>query len=1509
MNDSQHLSPRDAFAEAERRGLYRSAFERDACGVGFVASTRGERSHTLVELGLEALRRMAHRGATGADAKTGDGAGLLIHVPHALLAGWAEERGVPLPEPGAYGLGMVFLPRGQGTEEASRSVIRDAVCRQGLSLLGFRKVPHAAYVCGVEARATLPAIEQFVVAAPPHLRGEALERQLYLARRDIEQLADAAGLHAYVCSLSHRIVVYKGLLLAEQLADFYRDLRDPRTMSGVAVFHQRFSTNTLPRWERAQPMRLLAHNGEINTLRGNLNSLLAREATLGHPELGPPAALRPVVRPGGSDSAALDNTLELIVRAGQSLPGAVAMALPPAWENDPHLHPDVRAFFAYNAGVMEPWDGPAALAFCDGEVVGAALDRNGLRPARWTHTADGLLVVASETGVVDLDARRVIDRGQLEPGGQIVLHLATGAIRHTEALRMELARSVPAAEWLQRGLRVLHPEALTGPGPESRPAPERLFEQRLFGYSQEDLRVLLGPMAETGAEPVGSMGNDTPPAVLSERPQRLFEYFKQLFAQVTNPPIDPLREAVVMSMRTTLGPRHNLLEAGPAHCVRLELSGPMLDRATLAALLSAPHPELPVQVLKCHYDPLLGAPGLESALLALVSEAEHAVAAGARVLVLSDREVPQAACPLPSLLALGAVSNGLLRAGRLGDVSLVIDSGEPREVMHVALLVGYGAAAVHPRLAIESVRDLAARGDIEVTADVAERKLLTALSSGLKKVMSKMGISTIDGYRGAQVFEAVGLDPRFVDQWLTGTVSRLGGIGLPEIHAELRAHFDQAQQTLTDTDAELDEGGVYQWRRRGEKHRYDPNSIAYLQHAVRKDSPELYQRYTEYVSEADREHGNLRGLLRFRPARAAISPDAVEPASEIVKRFKTGAMSFGSISREAHETLAIAMNRLGGKSNTGEGGEDPSRAVRDANGDSRRSAIKQVASGRFGVTMEYLVSADELQIKMAQGAKPGEGGQLPGHKVDETIARLRYSTPGVGLISPPPHHDIYSIEDLAQLIFDLKHANPQARISVKLVSEVGVGTVAAGVAKAGADLVLISGCTGGTGASPLSSIRHAGLPWELGLAEAHQSLVLNGLRGRVRVETDGQLRTGRDVAIAAALGAEEFGFATAALVAMGCILMRACHLNTCPVGVATQDPVLRERFSGKPEHVTRMMLFIAEEVRTILASLGLRSLADLVGRTDLLETCPTAHVKARHVDLSPLLYQPAVPGPRRHTEGQPPPAQPPFDASLLPQCAPALESKVPVLIKASVTNTDRAVGTLLSSEVVKRHGAAGLPAQTIRLELSGAAGQSLGAFAARGVCIHLIGEANDYVGKGLSGGQITVVPEVLPEAGQPAPMLVGNVALYGATEGECFIYGRAGARFAVRNSGATAVVEGVGDHCCEYMTRGTVVVLGSVGRNFAAGMSGGVAYVYDPEGILTAKINADMVDVEPLGDHSELLRRTLQRYLQRTKSWLAGKILSNFAIEHQHFRVVMPREYKNALALAPTQRAVLQRIA
>ena len=1486
------------------QGLYDPAHEHDACGMGFVASLRGRKSHDIIRKGIQVLINLAHRGACGCDPETGDGAGVLIQIPHKFFAQECAKLGFTLPAPGAYGVGMTFFPVEKHERLQCEGILERIVREEELTVLGWRDTPVDGAAIGRVARASQPYIQQIFVGRAPGMDENTFERKLYIVRKRAEAEAAASEMDDkevfYIPSLSARTIVYKGLLLAPQIANFYAELADPDVISALCLVHQRFSTNTFPSWQLAHPYRYIAHNGEINTLRGNVNWMHARQSVLESPLFGKDLEkLFPIIAPNGSDSANLDNAVELLVQSGRSLPHAMAMLIPEAWAGNPHMKPEKRAFYEYHASLMEPWDGPAAIAFTDGRVIGATLDRNGLRPGRYIVTHDDLVVLSSETGVLAIDPEDVKTKGRLQPGKMFLLDTVEGRIVTDKEIKQRLAFAQPYGQWLKDNQITM----------DQLPEPVRvraadhgtiLRRQRAFGYTQEDLKMILEPMGSNGEEPVGSMGTDTPLACLSDKPQPLFNYFKQLFAQVTNPPIDPIREEMVMSLISYIGTERNILVETPENCHTLKLPHPILTNRDLEKLRRVSRGDLLATTLSALFPVADGEAGLKRALDELCRQASRAVESGYTLLIISDRGVDSNYAPIPSLLALAAVHNLLVREETRTQVALIVESGEPREVMHFALLIGYGASAINPYLAIESLEDLAARGYLPETlpAEGAIKNFIKAVNKGLLKTFSKMGISTLQSYRGAQVFEAIGLNQQLIETYFAGTTSRLEGVGLEVLAREAQMKHENAFHPASEFDDELLSGGAYQYRTDGEYHLLNPLTISKLQHAVRSSSFATFEEYTALIDDQSRNLCTLRSLMQVKKADDPVPIEEVEPAKEIVKRFTTGAMSFGSISKEAHQTLAIAMNRIGGKSNTGEGGEDEERYIPDANGDSRRSAVKQVASARFGVTANYLVNADELQIKMAQGAKPGEGGQLPGHKVDDVIARLRHSIPGVGLISPPPHHDIYSIEDLAQLIYDLKNVNPSARIAVKLVAEVGVGTVAAGVAKAHADVVLISGDNGGTGASPLSSIKHAGAPWELGLAEAHQVLLLNDLRGRIRVQADGKLQTGRDVVIAALLGAEEFGFATTPLVAMGCIMLRKCHLNTCSVGIATQDPELRKQFQGQPEHVINFFFYLAEQVRRYMADMGFRTVDEMVGRVDMLETAPAVdHWKARGIDLSALFYNPSVPSrvARRRVEAQDHGLDQALDHQLIERMHPALEHGKPVEMTVPIRNAHRTVGAMLSGEVARRYGSEGLPEDTLRINFTGSAGQSFGAFLAKGITLTLEGDANDHVGKGLSGGRIVVYPPRNSGFAAEENILIGNVVLYGATGGEAFFNGAAGERFAVRNSGATAVVEGVGDHGCEYMTKGLVLVLGACGRNFAAGMSGGIAYVFDEKLDFSEKrCNLASVDLEPVISEADarIVRDLLTHHVHLTGSQRAQWILENWVEMLARFIKVFPHEYK-----------------
>jgi glutamate synthase domain-containing protein 2/glutamate synthase domain-containing protein 1/glutamate synthase domain-containing protein 3 len=1481
-------------------GLYDPRFEHDACGVAMVARLDNAPSHEVVVRALEALDNLEHRGAEGADVRTGDGAGILVQLPDRFFRGIVDFE---LPEPGRYGVGVCFLPHDRTHREQIEQLIERNVRAEGQRVLGWRDVPVDEAHVGDSANACRPHIRQvFVEAGPAHDEDwDAFERKMYVIRRIVEL---AAGPDFYSPSFSSRTCVYKGMLISHQLRGFYPDLRDERFASGMALVHSRFSTNTFPSWELAHPYRVICHNGEINTLMGNVNWMRARESQLASELFGGDLQkVMPIVRPGGSDSATFDNVLELLMLAGRSLPHAVMMMIPEAYQGRDDLSDELKGFYAFHSCLMEPWDGPAAVAFTNGRVVGATLDRNGLRPGRWVETKDGWVVLGSETGMLNIEPGNVKRLGRLQPGKLFLVDLEQGRIVEDDEVKRAVSTQRPYADWFRSC--VVHFNDLE-PAPAIRQSELPLRQGQLaFGFTQEDLKVLLAPMVRNAEEPVGSMGNDNALAVLSDNRPPLFTYFKQLFAQVTNPPIDPIREAIVMSLGTGVGAEGNLLDEAPEHAHQLVMDQPILRNQELETLRRVSTDVFKAHTIDITWPVAEGPEGMQKRLADACDEAYDAIEAGYNILILSDRAVGRERAPIPSLLAVSAIHHHLVREGTRLRAGLVLESGEPREVHHFATLIGYGASAINPYVMLDTIDELTAQGRIAGVDDPddAERRAVKAIGKGLLKTISKMGISTIQSYCGAQIFEAVGLEKTLVDRHFTGTASRIGGVGLEVLAQEaLDRHARAWPGALDDL---LPVGGVYAWRRDGEKHMWNPETISLLQHAVRATnghSDEKYREYARMVNEDATRRATLRGLLTFREGREAIPLEEVEPAAEIVKRFSTGAMSLGSISTEAHETLAIAMNRLGGKSNTGEGGEDPRRFPKPENGgDWRRSAIKQVASGRFGVTIHYLVNADQLQIKMAQGAKPGEGGQLPGHKVDRYIGWVRHTTPGVGLISPPPHHDIYSIEDLKQLIYDLRCANPAGSVSVKLVAEVGVGTVAAGVAKANADHVLISGHDGGTGASPLSSIQSAGVPWEIGLAETQQTLLRNDLRSRITVQTDGQIKTGRDVAIALCLGADEIGFSTAPLIAAGCIMMRACHLNTCPVGIATQDPELRKRFKGQPEHVVNFCFYVAEELREIMASLGVRTVDEMIGRTDLLEVgAAIEHWKARGVDLTHVLHHPEVPegAPRHRVKPPPPVLDDHLDWRVLEQAAMAIEQQEPTHLDMPVRNVNRCVGGVLSSRIAQRHGADGLPADTLRIDFTGSAGQSFGGWLAPGVSFTLHGDANDYTGKGLSGGVLAVLPPDGVTFAAEDNVIVGNTVLYGATDGRAFFRGRAGERFAVRNSGANAVVEGVGDHGCEYMTGGRVVVLGPTGRNFAAGMSGGLAFVLDEDGAFRRRINPTMLDqLEPLDEGDAIEARDLiAEHVQRTGSPVGRRVLDEWDGLLDKFVKVFPTDYKRVLA-------------
>jgi glutamate synthase (ferredoxin) len=1491
-----------------KQGLYDPWFEHDACGVGFIVDMKGRKSHEILLQGIQILENLDHRGAAGSEANTGDGAGLLIQIPHAFLVDACKRSRIALPNAGEYGTGLVFLPKNATKRRRIEERIEHIVQSEGQRLLGWRTVPTDNSSLGETAKSAEPYMRQLFVGKDATLTDDlSFERKLYIIRKRVYNEIRAEGMDGsevlYIPSLSCRTIVYKGMLLTTQLATYYTDLRNPAMTTALALVHSRFSTNTFPSWDRAHPYRYIAHNGEINTLRGNVNWMHAREAHFVSEAFGDDIKkILPVINPNGSDSAMFDNTLELLVLAGRSLPHAVMMMIPEPWSNHESMGEDRKAFYQYHSCLMEPWDGPACISFTDGKTIGAVLDRNGLRPSRYYVTKDDIVIMASEAGVLDIPAENILLKGRIQPGRMFLVDTEQGRIVPDEEIKNQLATERPYRVWLDQNLIHLEdlPDSVTLPQPDH----DTLLQRQIaFGYTFEDQRILLAPMAQNGVEATGSMGNDTPLAVLSNKPRLLYDYFKQLFAQVTNPPIDCIREEIITSAETRLGSEGNLLHPGPLDCRRIELKWPVLTNEEFAKVRRLDRPGFKVGVIPILFRVTRGERGLAKAVEEMCLISRRMIEDDeVTVLILSDRGVTKEFAPIPALLAVASLHHYLIREGLRTRISMVLETGEAREVHHFSLLIGYGCSAINPYVAFETIDGMIQdQRLLNIDHKTACKNFVKAASKGVIKVMSKMGISSIQSYRGAQVFEAVGLRQDVIDQYFTWTSSRIGGIGLDVIAQEVLARHHLAYPDRQVNGHTLPVGGQYQWRDDGEFHLFNPETIHRLQKAVRTGSFAVFQEYSKLIDEQTKNLCTLRGLMDFKPA-TPIPLEEVESVDSIVKRFKTGAMSYGSISKEAHETLAIAMNRIGGKSNTGEGGEDTDRFVPLENGDSKNSAIKQVASGRFGVTSEYLVSAREIQIKMAQGAKPGEGGQLPGTKVYPWIARTRHTTAGVGLISPPPHHDIYSIEDLAELIHDLKNANRRARISVKLVAEVGVGTIAAGVAKAHADVVLIAGHDGGTGASPQTSIKHAGLPWELGLAETHQTLVLNNLRSRIAVETDGQLKTGRDVVIAALLGAEEFGFATGPLVATGCIMMRVCHLNTCPTGVATQDPKLRALYTGKPEHVVNFMRFIAEEARQIMAQLGFRTIEEMIGKVDRIEARHAVdHWKARGLDFSNILYQPDV-GPEvgqfcQTTQDHG------LDKSLdltvlLNLCEPAIERREKVVAEVPIKNVHRVVGTITGSEVTRKWGAQGLPEDTIRIQFKGSAGQSFGAFMPKGMTFHLEGDANDYVGKGLSGGKIAIYPPSGSSFTASENIIVGNVALYGATAGEIYIAGMAGERFAVRNSGVNAVVEAVGDHGCEYMTGGRVVVLGPAGRNFAAGMSGGVAYVLDQTGDFAGRVNAQMVGIEKLETPEEIaeVREMVERHVAATRSERGRQVLDNWDEFVPRFVKIMPKDYKRMLA-------------
>ncbi|MGQ0812058.1 MAG: glutamate synthase large subunit [Nitrospiraceae bacterium] len=1486
-----------------KQGLYDPQFEKDSCGIGFVADIKGHKSHSIVQQGLQVLENLFHRGAQGCDPCTGDGAGILLQVPHQFLKRAGADAGVRLPDAGEYGVGMVFLPPNAESRKQCETLFGTILEEEGARLLGWRDVPVKGDTIGLVARRTEPSIRQVFVARDILDEGQ-FERKLYVIRKRVEHAVRDSAVqgreHFYISSLSSNTIVYKGLLLPHQMAQYYVDLTDSSLESAIALVHSRFSTNTFPTWPLAHPYRYVCHNGEINTLKGNVNWMRARQGRLNSELFGKDVPkLFPIVYEHQSDSACLDNALEFLVLGGRSLPHAMMMLIPEPWVGNPQMDLERRGFYEYHAAMMEPWDGPAAVCFTDGKLIGATLDRNGLRPCRYQVTTDGLVVLASEAGVLPADPKEIRQKGRLQPGRMFLVDTVQGRIIDDEEVKADIVQRKPYRSWVTQYRISLDelPEPLNVPQPDHPTIRQR---QQAFSYTVEELKMVVTPMVMTGEEAISSMGTDTPLAVLSERPQLLFKYFKQLFAQVTNPPIDPIREQLVMSLVTNIGPKPNVMDEAPESCRRIKVQQPILTNADLQKIRELADPHFKSKTLPMLFRVAEGPDGLGAAADALCQQASQAIKEGYKFLILSDRGINEEWAPIPSLLGISAVHHHLVRECSRTEVGLILETGEPRDVHQFASLIGYGAGTVNPYLVFETLVDMERDGYLPegLDAQTAEGKFIKAINKGLLKIFSKMGISTVQSYCGAQIFEAIGLNHELVDRYFTGTPSRVEGIGIHEIGEEtLRRHAFAYQPAPMH---QLDFGGEIHYRVQGEHHNWNPETIYKLQHATRVNDAKTFAEFADLVNDESTRRSNLRGLLDFKFPPQPISLDEVESAKEIVTRFTTGAMSFGAIGKEAHETLAIAMNRIGAKSNTGEGGEDPERFATLPNGDSKNSYIKQVASARFGVTSHYLVNARELQIKMAQGAKPGEGGQLPGHKVDEVIARLRYATPGVQLISPPPHHDIYSIEDLAQLIFDLKNSNPEADVSVKLVAEVGVGTVAAGVAKAHADKVLISGDSGGTGASPLSSIKYAGIPWELGLAETHQTLVLNDLRGRIRVETDGQLKTGRDVAIAALLGAEEFGFSTAPLIVEGCIMMRKCHLNTCPVGVATQDPVLRKKFTGQPEHVVNFFFFVAEELRRIMAKLGFRTVNEMIGRVDKLKVHKAIdHWKAKGLDLSPLLTMPDVGSEvaRYCVQKQDHGLADILDTKLVELCKPAIERGEKVKVELPIRNVNRTTGTVLSSHIARKYGLEGLPSDTITIKFTGSAGQSFGAFLSRGITLILEGESNDYLGKGLSGGKIVVFPPkqalYIPEE----TILIGNTSLYGATQGEAYFYGKAGERFAVRNSGARAVIEGTGDHGCEYMTGGVVVVLGRTGRNFAAGMSGGIAFVLNEIGKFESRCNLGMVELEKVvtAEDKRPLHDMITKHFMYTGSRKAKAVLDSWETMLPKFVKIMPVDYKRVL--------------
>lgn len=1487
-----------------KQGLYDPQHEKDACGMGFVANIKGKTSHEIVSQALTMLVNMEHRGGQGSEPNSGDGAGIMLQIPHRFFKKEATKLGFNLPEPGHYGVGMIFLSQDPTIREAHEAKLQSIIEEEGQVCLGFRDVPTVDDMLGKSAKEAKPYVRQVFIGRNSTLQDEmAFERKLYVIGRRIELATrysgDEEGESFYLTSISCRKIVYKGMLTTIQVGQFYVDLQDESFESAIALIHSRFSTNTFPSWERAHPYRYMIHNGEINTLRGNVNWMHARQSLFASEVFGDDLEkVKPVINPDGSDTAMFDNTFEFLYLSGRSLPHVAMMMVPEPWNNHETMDDTRKAFYEYHSTLMEPWDGPAAMAFSDGVQIGAILDRNGLRPARYYVTKNDLIVLSSEAGVLDIPAEDILYKDRLRPGRMLLVDTKEGRIVSDEEVKAGIASEKPYRAWLDEHLINLDelPDAPELPDPKHDNIQQL---QQSFGYTFEELRKVLEPMASTGAEAIASMGYDAPLAVFSERPQRLYNYFKQMFAQVTNPPIDAIREEIITATGTTIGPERNMLHPEPESCRQIRLDTPVLSNEDFGKIRHVHRPGFKSMTIPILFPAADGAEGMREALDVLCKAADRVIDKGHNILILSDRGVDKDNAALPALLAVSCLHHHLIRQGTRTMVSILLESGEPREVHHYALLLGYGVSAVNPYLAFESLDDMIQQGMLRgISHEKAVKNYIKAATKSVVKVLSKMGISTIQSYRGAQIFEAVGLNSEFVDRYFTRTPSRIAGIGLEEVAIETLSHHNRAFTDKDGNDKELDSGGEYQWRKDGEEHLFNPQTIHLLQQSVRTNDYSLYKKYARLVQGENEQRKTIRSLLQLKPIGPSISIEEVESVESIMRRFKTGAMSFGSISKEAHESMAIAMNRIGGKSNTGEGGEDPARFIPDHNGDSRRSAIKQVASGRFGVTSNYLVNADEIQIKMAQGAKPGEGGQLPGRKVYPWVAEVRGSTPGVGLISPPPHHDIYSIEDLAELIYDLKNANPRANINVKLVSEVGVGTIAAGVAKGRADIILISGYDGGTGASPQGSIRHAGLPWELGLAETHQTLILNNLRDRVVLETDGKMLNGRDLAVAALLGAEEYGFSTAPLVALGCIMMRVCQMDTCPVGVATQNPELRKNFMGDPAHVVNFMTFVAQDLREIMADLGFRTIQEMVGRTDCLDAIKaTGHWKKEGIDLSVLLHSPELPedSTRFNSKLQNHGLDETLDMQqLLGLAAPALENGTPVQAVLPITNVNRAVGTILGSEITRKYGAVGLPDDSIQFTFLGTAGQSFGAFVPKGVTLTVVGDSNDYVGKGLSGGKLVVKPSEKSTFKAEENIIIGNTAFYGGTSGEAYICGIAGERFAVRNSGVKVVVEGVGDHGCEYMTGGRVVVLGETGRNFAAGMSGGIAYVYDPEGTFVERCNLEMVLLERVEEAAEAaeLQGLIRNHVTYTESALGQRVLDQWTESLSQFVRVIPKDYK-----------------